>query len=75
MSTNSVYSIRIPREIKKIIQETPEINWQDEIRTAVENVVREKQKLRLFANAKKLHAKMKCCDPAAVSIREDRDAR
>jgi uncharacterized UPF0146 family protein len=75
MSANSVYSIRIPLEIKKIIQVTPEINWQDEIRTAVVDIVREKQKLRLFANAKKMHAKMKCCGSAAASIREDRDAR
>jgi len=75
MSANSVYSIRIPPEIKKIIRETPDINWQEEIRTAVEDMVREKQKSRLFVNAKKLHAKMKCCGSAAVSIREDRDAR
>jgi uncharacterized UPF0146 family protein len=75
MSANSVYSIRIPSEIKKIIKETPEINWQDEIRTTVEEMVREKQKLRLFAQAKKMHAKMKICGSAATSIREDRDSR
>jgi uncharacterized UPF0146 family protein len=75
MSARSVYSIRIPSEIKKIIQETPEINWQDEIRVAVEDMVREKQKLRLFAHAKKMHKKMKKCGSAAELIREDRDAR
>jgi cell fate (sporulation/competence/biofilm development) regulator YlbF (YheA/YmcA/DUF963 family) len=75
MSTNSVYSIRIPSKIKKIIQETPEINWQEEIRTAVEDMVREKQKLQLFENAKKMHVKMKSLGSAAASIREDRDAR
>jgi len=75
MSAKSVYSIRIPFKIKKIIQETPDINWQDEIRVAVEEMVREKQKLRLFAHAKKMHDKMKKCCSAAELIREDRDAR
>ena len=75
MSAKSVYSIRIPPEIKKIIRETPDINWQDEIRVVVENMVREKQKLRLFAHAKKMHTKMKMCCSAAELIREDRDAR
>jgi len=75
MSAKSVYSIRIHSEIKKIIQETPDINWQEEIRVAVEGMVREKQKLRLFAQAKKLHKKMKNCGSAAEMIREDRDAR
>lgn len=75
MSAKSVYSIRIPIEIKKIIRETPDINWQDEIRVAVEDMVREKQKLRLFAQAKKMHDKMKKCCSAAELIREDRDAR
>jgi uncharacterized UPF0146 family protein len=75
MSAKSVYSIRIPTEIKKIIQETPEINWQDEIRVVVEDMVREKQKLRLFAHAKKMHGKMKVCVSAAELIREDRDAQ
>jgi uncharacterized UPF0146 family protein len=75
MSAKSVYSIRIHPEIKKIIQETPDINWQEDIRLAVEDMVREKQKLRLFAHARKLHRKMKKCDSAAELIREDRDAR
>lgn len=75
MSSKSVYSIRIHSEIKKIIQETPDINWQEEIRVAVESMVREKQKLRLFAQAKKLHKKMKNCGSASEMIREDRDAR
>ena len=75
MSAKSVYSIRIHPEIKKIIQETPDINWQEEIRVVVEGMVREKQKLRLFAHAKKLHKKMKKCGSASEMIREDRDAR
>jgi hypothetical protein len=75
MSARSVYSIRIPSKIKKIIQETPDINWQDEIRVAVEDMVREKQKVRLFAHAKKMHENMKICSSAAELIREDRDAR
>ena len=75
MSAKSVYSIRIHAEIKKIIQETPDVNWQEDIRIAVEDMVREKQKLRLFAHAKKLHGKMKKCCSAAELIREDRDAR
>jgi len=75
MSAKSVYSVRIPPKIKKIIQEAPDINWQDEIRVAIEDLVREKQKLRLFAHAKKMHKKMKKCCSAAELIREDRDAR
>jgi len=75
MSTKTVYSIRIPVELRKIMEEMREINWQEEIRKVVEELVKNKSKERLLAEAKKIRKDMKIDVSASELIREDRDVR
>jgi len=75
MSTKTVYSIRVPVELRKMMEEMKEINWQEEIRRKVEELVKNKNKERLLAEAKEIRKGMKMEVSAAELIREDRDAR
>ena len=75
MSTKTVYSIRVPVELRKMMEELKEINWQEEIRRLVEELVKTKSKERLLADAKEIRKAMKADVSAAELIREDRDAR
>jgi uncharacterized UPF0146 family protein len=75
MSTKSVYSIRIPSELRKMMEEMGEINWQEEIRCLLEEFVKNKLKERLLVKAKALRKQMKVETSASGLIREDRDAR
>ncbi|MBK5191488.1 MAG: hypothetical protein JJE19_08350 [Methanosarcinales archaeon] len=75
MSTKTVYSIRVPVELRKMMAEMKEVNWQDEIRRIVEELVKNKSKERLLAEAKEMRKDMKAEVSAAELIREDRDAR
>jgi uncharacterized UPF0146 family protein len=74
MSTKTVYSIRIPAELRKIMEEMKDVNWQEEIRRIVEELVKNKNKERLLAEARELRKNMRAIS-AAELIREDRDAR
>lgn len=73
MSTK-VYSVRIPKEIKKAMERLKDINWQDEIKKLITQKVKEESKKRLLLEAKELRAKMKSSNITEM-IREDRDAR
>ena len=75
MSTKTVYNIRVPVELRKMMEEMKEINWQEEIRRRVEELVKNKSKERLLAEAKEIRKDMKAKVSAAELIREDRDAR
>jgi uncharacterized UPF0146 family protein len=75
MSTKTVYSIRVPVELRKTMEELKEINWQEEIRRLVEELVKNKSKERILADAKEIRKDMKADVSAAELIREDRDAR
>jgi uncharacterized UPF0146 family protein len=75
MSTKIVYSIRVPVELRKTMEELKEINWQEEIRRLVEELVKNKSKERLLADAKEIRKDMKADVSAAELIRADRDAR
>jgi hypothetical protein len=57
------------------MEELKEINWQEEIRQLVEELVKNKSKERLLAEAKEIRKDMKADVSAAELIREDRDAR
>ena len=59
----------------KIMEEMKEINWQEEIRRAVEELVRNKRREKLLAEAKEIRKEMKISVSSAELIREDRDAR
>jgi len=62
-------------ELRKTMEELKEINWQEEIRQLVEELVKTKSKERLLADAKEIRKAMKADVSAAELIREDRDAR
>lgn len=62
-------------ELRKTMEELKEINWQEEIRRLVEELVKNKSKERLLAEAKEIRKDMKADVSAAELIREDRDAR
>ncbi len=74
VSTKIVYSIRIPVELRRRMEEMKEINWQQEIGSTIEELVKNKNKERLLAEAKELRKNMKAKASAAGLIREDRDA-
>ncbi|RLI89193.1 MAG: hypothetical protein DRO98_01590 [Archaeoglobales archaeon] len=71
----SVYSIRIPKEVKKMMEEMKDVNWQAELRRLIEEKIREEYKKRILSEAREIRKKMKTSVPAAELIREDRDER
>ena len=58
-----------------MMEEMKDINWQEEVRRMLEELVKTKSKERLLAEAKKLREDMKAEVSAAELIREARDAR
>lgn len=59
-----------------MMDDLSDVNWQEEIRLAIEKIVREKKKKRFLEEAKELRKTMKPVPvSAAEMIREDRDAR
>jgi len=76
MSTDTiVYSVRIPPDLRKMMEEMKEVNWQEEIRTKIEELVRDKNKQRLLAEAREVRAEMTREISASELIRADRDER
>ena len=75
MSSTSVYSIRIDSRVKKMIEEIPDRNLQEEIRTLIEQAVKRKRKEQLLAQARERQQVLPSGMPAAQAVREDRDAR
>jgi len=76
MSTSSVYTIRIPTEVRQIMDEMKDVNWQSDIRQVIEELVREKKRQKLLAEARELRKETKNIGISASElIREDRDAR
>ena len=75
MSSTSVYSIRIDTRIRKLIEEMPDQNWQEEIRKLVEQSVKKKRKEYLLSRARRNQHMLITGTPSAQAIREDRDAR
>jgi len=73
MST-TVYSIRIPREIREAMEKMKDVDWQEEIRKMIIDRVRKELKRRLLEEAKELRSKMKSSNIFDM-IREDRNAR
>ncbi len=73
MST-TVYSIRIPKEIREAMEKMKDIDWQDEIRKMIIERVRKELKKKFLEEAKELRSKMKSSNISDM-IREDRDAR
>lgn len=72
MSTKSVYSIRIPVQFRKMMDEMDDMNWQEEIRQLTIRLIQEESKKRLLRDAESIRKKMKDVE-AAELIRADRD--
>lgn len=76
MAANCVYSIRIREDVKKIMDEMKDVNWQAEIRKMVEDIVREKKRQKLLHESDALREQTGDIGIGAWElIREDRDAR
>jgi hypothetical protein len=75
MSSTSVYSIRIDARVKKMIEEIPDRNLSEEIRTLIEQAVKRKRKEQLLVQARERQQVLPSGIPAAQAVREDRDAR
>ena len=71
---SEVYSVRIPKRLKAALEEMRDVNWQDELRSFLEDRVREEYVRRQLDLAKSLRAQMKASVESADVIREDRDA-
>ena len=74
--STSVYSIRLESEVRRMMDEMSEVDWQAEIRRTVETMVRERKKRMLLDRAEaRWKDQVECAEGAAAMIREDRDAR
>jgi hypothetical protein len=73
MSTKFVYSIRLPAQLRKMMDEMDDVNWQEEIRQLTIRLVQEESKKRLLKDAESIRKKMKDIKSAEL-IREDRNA-
>jgi len=58
-----------------MIEEMPDLNWQEEIRTLIEQSVKMKRKYYLLSRARENQDLLLTGISAAQEIREDRDAR
>lgn len=72
--TKTVYSLRISEEAKKMMEET-DINWQEELRSLVEDRIRQIYKEKMLKQAKEIRESMKTSVLGSDLIREDRDER
>ena len=76
MTTSCVYTIRIPADVRQMMDDMKDINWQSDIRQAVEDLVRERRRQKLLAEAREIRKGTKNIGISASElIREDRDAR
>ena len=74
--TTSVYSIRLEQEIRQMMEEMNDVNWQTEIKQIVEKTIKERKKQRILARAQERWKDQVLNERgAAEMIREDRDAR
>ena len=76
MSASCVYTIRILAEVRRMMDEMTDINWQSDIRQTVEELVREKRRHILLNEARELRRATKNIGVSGSElIRVDRDAR
>jgi hypothetical protein len=76
MTASCVYTIRIPAEIRQMMDEMKDLNWQSDIRLVVEDLVRERRRQKLLAESSEIRKGTKNIGVSASElIREDRDAR
>jgi hypothetical protein len=74
MPAGTVYSVRIPNEVLTAMMEMKDVDWQEEIRAMIVELVKRKSKARLLREAENLKKDMEAISAAKV-IWEDRDTR
>ena len=70
---STVYSVRIPRQLREALESLNEVNWQEELRAFLEQKVREEYMKKQMGEARNLRRKMKHSVNSAEMIREDRE--
>jgi secreted Zn-dependent insulinase-like peptidase len=70
---SDVYSIRVPRGLKKALEGLDDVDWQSETRTFLERKVKEEYRRKELAKARKLRSQMKRAVSSADLLREDRN--
>jgi hypothetical protein len=71
-----VYTIRIPADVRQMMDDMKDINWQSDIKQTVVDLVRERRRQKLLAEAREIRKATKNIGISASElIREDRDAR
>lgn len=80
MSTpTTVFSVRIDRRLRELMEEFPEVDWGEEVRSFLESRVRELLRTRLLREADEIREKLRrevgVLKPSAGLIRKDREGR
>jgi ATP-dependent Lon protease len=75
MASTSVYSVRIDTRVRKMIEEMPNQDLQEEIRALIEQSVKKRRKDYLLSRARENTGTLITGMPAVQAVREDRDAR
>lgn len=70
---STVYSVRIPKELKEALERLSEVDWQGELRAFLENKVRRELMTKQLEEGKKIRSTMKAEVSAAELLREDRE--
>lgn len=71
--SSSVYSVRLPKELKKALEELDDVDWQSETRAFLERKVREEFRRKELEEARKLRDRMERSVSSSDLLREDRD--
>ena len=71
--SSSVYSVRLPKELKKALEELDGVDWQSETRAFLERKVREEFRRKELEEARKLRDRMERSVSSSDLLREDRD--
>lgn len=71
---SSVYSVRMPKELKEALEELDDVDWQRELRAYIEQKVREEYIKKQLGAARQLRKKMKHAISSVELIREDRNS-
>ncbi len=69
---STVYSVRIPKRLREALNKLQDVDWQEELRTFLEQRVRTEYVRKQLEEAGKLRAQMKEIGSAEI-IREDRE--
>lgn len=70
---STVYSVRIPKELKEALEKLEGIDWQGELRAFLERKVRRELMARQIAEGRKLRSSMKAEVSSSEIVREDRE--